>query len=184
MRTILTERLRLTPVTMRNAATLWHVLQAPDLRVYQDLPEVDQTQFVRMVSSRPQQFEMGAWGRFEWLIFLEGVHEAVGWVSLRIAERSPSTGEVGYSIVKQYRSRGIATEAVRGLVNESFSHAKLRRIRAYCVPENGASRAVLEHLGFQDDGVLPHGATLRGEPVDVLALLLERARWEAQQRAS
>ena len=184
MRTILTERLRLVPVTARNAQMLWKVLQAPDLRTYQDLPDVDLTQFVRMVSSRPQWLELGAFGRFEWLIFLEGVREAVGWISLRIAERSTSTGEVGYSVIKQYRSRGIATEALRGIVDEAFGHVALRRIRAYCVPENAASRAVLTHLGFEDDGVLPHGATLRGDPVDVLSLVLDRETWEAQQRAS
>ena len=35
-----TERLRLTPVTVQNSGTLWHVLQQPDLRMYQELPSV------------------------------------------------------------------------------------------------------------------------------------------------
>ena len=52
-------------------------------------------------------------------------------------------------------------------------------MRAYCVPENRSSLAVLRRAGFESDGVMPHGATVSGHPVDVLAHVLERDRWEA-----
>ena len=184
MRTLHTERLRLEPVTAENAGVLWELLQQPDLRTYQDLPDMEEAQFQRTVASRPQTLEPGAWGRFEWLINLEGAPvNPIGWISLRIGERSTNAGEVGYSVVLDFRGRGIATEAVRAILDEGFSGAELRRIRAYCVPENAASRRVLEHVGFEDDGILPHGATVRGRAVDVLAFVLERAQWE-QLRAS
>ncbi len=179
MRTIITERLRLVPVTARTADVLWQVLQQPDLRTYQDLPDVDIAQFRRIVAARPQALEPGAWGRFEWLVYLEGIVDAVGWASLRISERSSTVAEVGYSVIREYRGRGIATEAVRGLVDEAFSQLYLRKARAYCVPGNVASRAVLERAGFLDDGILPHGATVQGKPVDVLGFVLERSRWES-----
>ena len=179
MRTIVTERLRLVPVTAQNAEILWNVLQLPDLRTYQDLPDADLEQFRRMVAARPRRLQVGSWGRFEWIVHMEGVKPAVGWASLRIGERSAGSAEVGYSVVREYRGRGIATEAVRGLLNEAFSRVQLRRVRAYCVPDNEASRAVLRRVGFEADGVLPHGATIQGKPVDVLGFVLERARWEA-----
>lgn len=178
MRTITSERLRLIPVKRDNAALLWRVLRAPGLRDYQDLPDVDLPQFVRMVASRPSRLVSGAWGRFEWLIYLEGIAKPVGWVSLRIGERTGAAAEVGYSVLVEYRNRGIATEAVLALVDEAFVRTNVRRLRAYCVPDNTASRTVLGRIGFVDDGVLPHGATVRGMPVDVLALVLERTAWE------
>lgn len=181
MRTITTERLRLVPVTPDNAATLWELLHMPDLREYQDLPDVDIAQFRRNVASRPRSLDVGVWGRFEWLIYLEGVEAPVGWASLRIGERTTFAAEVGYSVVREYRGRGIATEAVEALVDESFSRLHMRRVRAYCVPENRSSRAVLARAGFEDDGILPHGATVQGEPVDVLGFVLERARWEGRR---
>ena len=179
MRTILTERLRLVPVTAANAEELWHLLRLPGLRAYQDLPDADLPQFQRMVASRPKRLQQGSWGRFEWIIALEGVQTPVGWASLRIGERSAGSAEVGYSVIVDYRGRGIATEAVRGLVKEAFTRVHLRRVRAYCVPENEASKAVLQRVGFETDGVLPHGATVQGKPVDVLGFVLERSRWEA-----
>lgn len=183
MRTITTERLRLEPVTTENARVLWDVLQLPGLRDFQDLPDVDLAQFRRNVSGRPRSLEIGVWGRFEWLIYLEGIEEPVGWASLRVGERTTFAAEVGYSVVLAYRGRGIATEAVDALVEEAFARLHMRRVRAYCVPENLASRAVLEHAGFEDDGVLPHGATVQGQPVDVLGFVLERSTWEGRRRA-
>jgi len=179
MKTIRTERLRLVPVTSANAGVLWEVLQEPDLRDYQDLPEVNRDQFLRYVAARPTRLARGAVGRFEWLAYLAAGASPVGWVSLRIAEPSRSAGEIGYSIVRAHRARGLATEAVAALVAEAFSRAGLRRIRAYCLPENRASRAVLLRNGFQDEGRLARGATVQGRPVDVIAHALERERWAA-----
>jgi [ribosomal protein S5]-alanine N-acetyltransferase len=165
----------MVPVTGENAETLWRVLQEPGLRQYQDLPEVDLDQFQRMVAARPRQLHPGSSGRFEWLIYLKDVETPVGWTSLRISERSVSTGEIGYSVIRAYRGRGIASEAVRALVEEAFASAKLRKVRAYCVPDNVASRAVLKKVGFLEDGVLARGATIQGRPVDVLGFVIERS---------
>lgn len=183
VRTIATERLRLVPVTLETSTTLWDLLQLPDLREYQDLPDVDIAQFRRNVASRPRALDVGVWGRFEWLIYLEGIEAAVGWASLRIGERTTFAAEVGYSVVREYRGRGIATESVEALVDEAFARLQMRRVRAYCVPDNASSRAVLARAGFLDDGILPNGATVQGRPVDVLGFVLERARWEGRRFA-
>jgi RimJ/RimL family protein N-acetyltransferase len=183
MRTLHTERLRLVPVKTENAEALWRLIQKPGLREYQDLPDVDLAQFRRMVGSRPSAMEEGVWGRFEWLMYLEGIPEPVGWASLRVGERVSSTAEIGYSVVEAYRGRGIATECVRGIVNEAFSRLRLRKVRAYCVPENEPSRAVLLRAGFEEDGTLTHGATVQGRPVDVVGYVLDAQRWALQRPA-
>jgi ribosomal-protein-alanine N-acetyltransferase len=182
MKSILTERLRLEPVTLANADQLWSILQQPDLREYQDLPEVDRAQFRRMVAARPRKLQPGSWGRFEWLLLLKDPRVPIGWASLRIGERATSIGEVGYSVLREYRGLGLATEALEAIVREAFDRLEMRKMRAYCVPDNAPSRRVLENAGFEEDGILPHGATVHGKPVDVLGYVLERVRW--QQRAS
>lgn len=177
MRVLRTRRLTLTPVTVHNATVLWNVLQQPDLRRYQDLPSVGAAAFADLVSRRPKVVRPGAWGRFEWLVYVEGIKRATGWVSLRVAEREPNTGEIGYSILREFRGRGIASEAVAVLVAEAFDVAELAMLRAYCVPENEASRRVLERAGFDFERVLPHGASVNGEAVDVLSHTLSESRW-------
>lgn len=181
MRTIQTARLLLVPVTAVNAEALWALLQEPDLRDYQDLPDVDRNQFLRVVSARPTRLVPGVTGRFEWLMHYSNLkREPLGWVSLRIAESSRTTAEIGYSVIRAHRGRGVATEAVAALVEEAFRRARLREIRAYCLPENASSRAVLRHNGFDDEGTLPRGATVQGKPVDVIVHTLARERWTAR----
>lgn len=177
MRTIRTERLRLTPVTVQNAGALWNVLQQPDLRTYQELPSVGAAAFADMVSKRPKVLRPGTSGRFEWLVNIHRVRKPVGWVSLRVAERDLATGEIGYSIVRDFRGRGIAYEAVRALLDEAFTEGGLTRINAYCLPENMPSRRLLERLSFAQEGTLPRGATVNGHIVDVLMHKMERDRW-------
>jgi RimJ/RimL family protein N-acetyltransferase len=181
--TIRTERLRLVPVTTENAGILWDVLQEPDLRDFQDLPNVNCEQFLRAVGARPTRFAPGIVGRFEWLLhFLEGESEPLGWVSLRVSDSDRSSAEIGYSVVRAYRDRGIASEAVAALVDEGFKRGRLQRIRAFCLPENHSSRAVLKRNGFETEATLPRGATVQGKPVDVMAYTLAREDWVAALR--
>jgi RimJ/RimL family protein N-acetyltransferase len=183
MRLIRTARLRLVPVTAANAGILWEVLQEPDLRDYQDLPNLNRAQFLKAVAARPTRFGPGTVGRFEWLLhFVPAASPPLGWVSLRISENDRLSAEIGYSVVRTYRNRGIATEAVMALIEEGFRQADLQRIRAFCLPENQSSRAVLKRSGFETEATLPRGATVQGRPVDVMAHALEREDWEAQLR--
>jgi ribosomal-protein-alanine N-acetyltransferase len=175
MWTIETPRLRLVPVRPENSETLWRMLQQPNLRAHQDLPDVDREQFRRIVEARPKELRPGELGRFEWLVYESGTRAASGWVSLRMQDRDARAAEVGYSLLSERRGLGIASEAVRALIREGFERANLLRIRAYCVPDNGPSRGVLRNAGFTQDDVLPNGATVNGRPVDVLVYAVDRA---------
>ncbi len=174
MRALQTERLDLEPVTSVNSRKLWQLLQSPHLREFQELPSAGLEQFSRMVAERPHLLQPKAVGRFEWLMLPQGGGDPVGWVSLRLSDRDLTAGEIGYSVLYAHRGNGYSEEAVRALITEAFAVAKLRRIRAYCVPENRASRAVLRRLGFVPDGLLPHGATVGGRTVDILAFVYSR----------
>jgi ribosomal-protein-serine acetyltransferase len=177
MRTIETARLRLVPVTPRNAGVLWELLQEPDLRTYQDLPAAGRKVFGQMVAARPAELSAGSSGRFEWLVQFAGSSGCAGWVSLRVTDRKEATGEIGYSILREFRGKGVATEAVRALLKEAFEVARVARVHAFCVPANEPSRRLLKRLKFSAGGVTPHGATIGGRPVDVLLHKLERDAW-------
>ncbi|MDQ2681820.1 MAG: GNAT family N-acetyltransferase [Candidatus Eremiobacteraeota bacterium] len=176
MRTITTRRLRLVPVGAQNARVLWALLQRRELRQYQDLPNLSTDAFRDAVAKRPRSLRAGSSGRFEWLVQMIPHSDALGWLSLRIADREPEVGEIGYSILPEFCGKGIATEAVRALLVEGFEHATLRRITAYCVPENTASVRVLNKLGFKSSGMLRKGATVNGRAVDVMSYAIQSAR--------
>ena len=63
----------------------------------------------------------------------------------------PEAGEVEvlYALRQDRWGQGLATEAAWASVRFGFEQADLARLIALAVPENIASRRVLEHLGFQ-----------------------------------
>ena len=59
------------------------------------------------------------------------------------------TVEIGYGILTEFRRRGYATEASRGLVDNAFEHDAVRRVIAETLPELTPSKGVLDKLGFR-----------------------------------
>jgi RimJ/RimL family protein N-acetyltransferase len=182
MKTLHAQRLTLVPVEARNARELWEVLNAPDLRKFQDIPRVRAEEFERQVRARPKALRPGATGRFEWIVKAGEPQAAVGWISLRVNDRTPRVGEVGYSLVQTARGHGYASEALGAVVDETFASAELDEVQACIVPENVASRAVLDRTGFREERLLRSGAVIRGRHVDVLLFTITRATWDRARR--
>jgi ribosomal-protein-alanine N-acetyltransferase len=173
-----TARLTLEPVDSRNARELWTLLNAPDLRKYQDIPRVSIDEFERQVRARPRALHGRATGRFEWLLYTGEPPLPIGWISLRVNDRAAAVGEVGYSLIGTARGRGYATEALGALIDEAFASSELQEVQACCVPENVPSRGVLERNGFRSERTIRGGAVIRGRHVDVVLYRLHRAEWQ------
>lgn len=74
--------------------------------------------------------------------------ETIGWAGLQPLENTGEI-EVGYGIAKPYWGAGIATEACRAWMEFGFGPLGLRRIAAIAIPENAASRRVMEKAGMK-----------------------------------
>jgi len=64
------------------------------------------------------------------------------------------SGWVGYWVDSRFHGRGVATAAVAMTVAHGFGPVGLHRIEATIAPENRASRAVVSHLAFRQEGHL------------------------------
>lgn len=178
MKALFTRRLQLVPVDVKNARELWRVLNAPDLRKYQDIPRIPAEDFERQVRSRPRSLDGRSTGRFEWLLQTrDDPPRAIGWISLRVNDRTPHIGEVGYSLLEEARGFGYVTEALSATIDEAFTAGELEEMQACCVPENLPSRAVLNRTGFSEERTIRGGAVIRGRHVDVVLYRLTRAEW-------
>lgn len=79
--------------------------------------------------------------------------------------------EIGYEIAPAYRSRGLATEAARGMIDYAFSYPHIRTIDAHTLPETNHSTSVLKRVGMKhietvhdpDDGEIWHWRLNREE---------------------
>jgi ribosomal-protein-alanine N-acetyltransferase len=179
-----TARLTLDPVTPRNAAALWRVMQSPGLREFQDVPHFTRDEFAQRVAARPRVFGARTVGRFEWLVTEKKDRMPIGWVSLRVGEAMRGSAELGYSLIPAHRACGYATEAVAAVLHAGFAESTLRRIDACCVPENLPSRRLLERLGFRQNRVQRAGAVVHSRAVDVMVFEMTRERWNGLQSGS
>jgi RimJ/RimL family protein N-acetyltransferase len=170
----------LVPVDFRNARELWRILNAPDLRKYQDIPRIPAEDFERQVRGRPRSLDGRSTGRFEWLLHTNEPPRPIGWISLRVNDRTPHIGEIGYSLIEESRGLGYATEALSAAIDEAFREGELEEMQACCVPENVASRSVLARTGFAEERTIRGGAVIRGRHVDVVLYRLTRAAWQRQ----
>lgn len=62
--------------------------------------------------------------------------------------------EIGYATVLGRQGQGIARECVAALISHLFTAEKTRRVWADVDPDNAASNALLESLGFKLEGRL------------------------------
>ncbi len=78
----------------------------------------------------------------------------VGGLTLDNIRRGPAqAGTVGYWIGAPHARQGYMREALEAVVHYAFTELDLSRLEAGCLPENAASRGVLEKVGFKYEGV-------------------------------
>ncbi|HRO15323.1 MAG TPA: GNAT family protein [Paracoccus sp. (in: a-proteobacteria)] len=78
----------------------------------------------------------------------------LGAITLDNIRRGPAQmGTIGYWIGARFARQGYMREAIGAVVTHAFGPLDLSRIEAACLPENAASRGVLEKSGFKYEGV-------------------------------
>ncbi len=78
----------------------------------------------------------------------------MGAITLDNIRRGPAqAGTFGYWIGAPFARKGYMQEAIEALTHHAFDKLDLSRIEAACLPENAASRGVLEKCGFKYEGV-------------------------------
>lgn len=78
----------------------------------------------------------------------------VGAITLDNIRRGPAqAGTIGYWTGRPFARQGYMREAAIAVVHHAFTRLDLSRIEAACLPDNTASRALLESAGFKYEGV-------------------------------
>ena len=78
----------------------------------------------------------------------------LGGITLDNIRKGPSqSGTVGYWIGAPHARQGYMREALPAVVAHAFGELGLSRIEAATLPENAASRGLLENTGFKYEGV-------------------------------
>ncbi len=108
-------------------------------------------------------------GRFGWVILVNGVPS--GTIQFTINsdyDRRHSNATLGYMVAEEMHGRGVATVAVRQILEIGFDPdgLALERVEAVAAVDNVASRRVLEKAGFTLEGIRRKLLIIDGQRAD------------------
>ena len=91
---------------------------------------------------------------FPLFLFRQKDGQIIGGITLSNIRRQPAqAATLGYWVGEAYAMQGYMTEALSLVRDHAFSALDLSRLEAACLPDNVASRRLLERCGFKYEGV-------------------------------
>jgi RimJ/RimL family protein N-acetyltransferase len=158
---LLTTRLRLRQFRDDDVDAMHQSLANPESMQFWNTPphtrRIDTERAVRrMVDCTPSYY------RF-WAVSDIATDCCIGMVNYHDGHVRNKRASIGYLIDPAQQRRGFATEAVSALLDHCFGTLGLRRIQAFIQPENTASRALAEKLGFFCEGLLRDNLRVAGQ---------------------
>lgn len=147
-----TERLRLQPLTDSDAERVFPLMDDAEVMAYWDVPEIDDPDLVAQIV-HGQVAEMAAGRAVHWSIRRLADDSFVGTCDLTEIDRRHKRAEVGFMLGRETWGKGYAQEAMRAVVAFAATSG-LRRLTARTHLGNRGSEALLEKLGFREEGLL------------------------------
>lgn len=72
------------------------------------------------------------------------------------------SGYLGYYAFVPHSGRGYMTEGLRAVITQAFRALRLHRLEANIQPDNESSRALVQRLGFRQEGFSPRYLKVAG----------------------
>jgi len=167
-----TERLILRSLTAEDEADVFALYSNPEVTRLCDVVTLANPSQARAVLQTFQsEFERDSGVR--WAITERGAPGLIGLCGVGW-HRHNFSALLSYDLNQHCWNRGIMTEAVRAVVAYTFADAGMNRITATTVVDNPASRQVLRHVGFQEEGILRAWGFWKGKFQDLRCFSLLR----------
>ncbi|WP_090141671.1 GNAT family N-acetyltransferase [Limnohabitans sp. DM1] len=115
-----------------------------------------------------------------WALELKDQAGLIGTCGLFRWNRNWKSCIVGYEIAAAHQGRGYVKEALIAIITWGFREVQLNRIEAQVHPDNSASLALLEALGFQQEGRQREAGYWAGQHHDLLQYALLNGQWRTE----
>jgi ribosomal-protein-alanine N-acetyltransferase len=140
------------------------------------LAPLDKETLIRRLQEEGSDFsDLKKFESYRW--FIQYNEEIVGNVSVKNINHMMAYAELGYGVDEKYHGKGIATAAVKLVVEKAFTESPLRKLFAYVHDKNIPSCRVLEKLGFHKEGLLREHYIINGKPENEVFYGLLKSEW-------
>lgn len=176
---IRTERLLLRFVQPGDEETITAYCNDPDVSRYQDwdLPYPHE-RAQRLVAAHEGRADIEPGRPAQVGIELDG--ELVGDLYVGLDEHG-GVAEIGFTLRTDHQGKGYAREAAEAVIDDLVQRHGVHRVAAQLSPQNAASIALLERLGFHRESLAPRSYWVRGEWDDNLVYALTDEDWRARR---
>lgn len=153
-RTIITDRLYLTPFAPEHTDTLFSMNS--DLEIMRFLGGLKTREETEEIIVRIQA-RWDTLGYAWWVIFLKNTDSIIGFACLQnLANKESAPLEIGWRLIPSYQGNGCATEAGQAAMNFGFERVGVKYICLVADSENAASQKVMQRLEVSYVGIQTH----------------------------
>ena len=180
---ISTDRLILRRMTMKGAQDIFEYSRDPEVArhvLWTAQKHISEAkEYVRYMTKRYRDDLPSSWG-----IIDKESGRLVGTIGYMAFSEENASVEIGYSLARWLWGKGMATEALRAVIDYTFEAMDINRIEAQHELTNPSSGRVMEKCGMKKEGILRQRLYNKGKFVDVAlySILREDKRhWHTQE---
>ena len=112
---------------------------------------------------------------YKWAICLkEKPEQVIGDISIVAIDENDSSCEIGYVLGKAYWGNGIMTEALKAVLDFSFTQVGFQKVKARYASLNPASGRVMEKAGMSYLKTITNGVERKGYLADLIYYQINR----------
>ena len=164
--TLETDRLILRGMQVSDAEDMYAYARRPSVTQYLTWnPHTDLAETREYLTYVGQRYRTGDF--YDWAVVYKESGRAkgrmIGTCGFTSFNCPHDSAEIGYVLNPDYQGRGLATEAVRRVLEFGFDELGLHRIEAHFMEGNDASRRLMERVGMTFEGYARESMRIKGK---------------------
>ena len=145
-----TDRVNLVWISSADRSFIFRLFSDPQVQEFRGVPGFATTEEADLqIWTWRKMFAKGEGMR--WGIFHREIQQLIGTAGLRQINHRHRSAEISYELIPGWWNRGIMTEVLKKITAYALDELGLHTISANIDPRHGASKRVLEKLGFRNE---------------------------------
>ena len=159
--TLETERLILRGLRVSDAEDMYDYARRPSVSQYLSWnPHADINETREYLTYVGQRYRTGDF--YDWAVVDKESGRMIGKCGFTSFDCPNDSAEIGYVLNPSFQGKGLATEAVRRVLDFGFIELGLHRIEAHFMEGNAASLRLMERLGMTMEGYARESMRIKG----------------------
>ena len=159
--TLETDRLILRGMRVSDTEDMFEYARRPSVTQYLTWnPHTDPAETREYLTYVGQRYRTGDF--YDWAVVDRESGHMIGTCGFTSFNCPHDTAEIGYVLNPAYQGKGLATEAVRRVLDFGFDELGLHRIEAHFMEGNDASRRLMERVGMAFEGYARESMRIKG----------------------